>query len=106
LNAPLLRRVDGGFELRSDPGISQVFNSISIAAAIAGELALWQAFEAIQCPVLVARGEHSDLLSRFTVSEMIRRGRDVRTVDIPGVGHAPTFIDPAQIAEAEQFFMA
>lgn len=106
LNAPMLRRVDGGFELRSDPAIAQAFNQVSMAAALTGELALWQAFDAIQCPVLVAHGECSDLLSPFTVNEMVRRGQSVRSIDIPGVGHAPTFIDPLQIAEAERFFMA
>lgn len=106
LNAPMLRRVDGGFELRADPGIAQVFNHVTVATAVAGELALWQAFDAIRCPVLVTRGAQSDLFSRLTLAEMVRRGQAVESVEFPGVGHAPTFVDTLQIAAVERFFIA
>ena len=71
----------------------------------AGEAALWQMFEAIQAPTLVVRGAQSDLLTRETVAEMVARGRNVSAVEVPDVGHAPTFIDPAQVAIAKQFFL-
>ena len=62
-------------------------------------------FEAIQAPTLVVRGAQSDLLTRETVAEMVARGRNVSAVEVPDVGHAPTFIDPAQVAIAKQFFL-
>jgi pimeloyl-ACP methyl ester carboxylesterase len=56
-----------------------------------------------QGPTLIVRGAQSDLLLRETVAEMVARGKQVSTVEIPDVGHAPTFVDPAQIAIARNF---
>jgi len=49
------------------------------------------------------RGELSDLLSHATALEMTRRGPRPRLVEIAGVGHAPTFLQPEQIAIAREF---
>ncbi len=49
------------------------------------------------CPVLVIRGEESDLLTPEVAGEMVERGRDVRLVEIPGCGHAPALMDDGQI---------
>lgn len=105
LNAPMLRRVEDGFAIRADPGIAQAFHTANMATAVAGELALWQAFDALHCPVLVTRGAQSDLLSSQTLTEMARRGRAVETIEFDGVGHAPTFIDPAQSKVVERFLL-
>lgn len=106
INAPLLRqREDGAWEFRYDPAIAVPFNAVTPEAAAAGEAALWQLFEAIEGPVLVVRGEQSDLLSRDTVSLMVQRGRSVSSVEVAGVGHAPAFLSVEQIALARQFFV-
>jgi pimeloyl-ACP methyl ester carboxylesterase len=65
--------------------------------------ALWHMFAAAPGPTLVVRGAQSDLLLRETAAEMVARGKQVSTVEIPDVGHAPTFVDPAQIAIARNF---
>lgn len=57
--------------------------------------ALWLAVA--QRPVLVLRGETSDLLLPETVAQMAE-SPDVRVETIPGCGHAPALMDPAQIA--------
>ncbi|MEF9929698.1 MAG: alpha/beta hydrolase, partial [Massilia sp.] len=49
------------------------------------------------------RGEQSDLLSRATAQQMTTRGPHARLVEIPGVGHAPTFVHADQIAIARTF---
>lgn len=36
---------------------------------------------------------------------MTARGKQVTSVEIPDVGHAPTFVDPAQVAVAREFFL-
>ena len=106
INAPLLhRRDDGSWAFRYDPAIAVPFGATTPEAGAVGEAALWQLFAAIPGPVLAVRGEQSDLLSRETVSRMIERGRCVQSVEIAGVGHAPAFLDPAQIAVARQFFV-
>jgi hypothetical protein len=35
-----------------------------------GEAALWAAYDAVQCPVLLVRGSESDLLTRETAQQM------------------------------------
>ncbi|WP_442807850.1 alpha/beta fold hydrolase [Trinickia soli] len=106
INSPLLRqRDDGAWVFRYDPAIAVPFGTTTPEAASAGEAALWNLFARIEGPVLVTRGAESDLLSRETVSRMVERGRDVQAVEMVGVGHAPAFLDPAQIAVARRFFV-
>jgi pimeloyl-ACP methyl ester carboxylesterase len=62
-------------------------------------------FEAIQGPTLVVRGAQSDLLMRETWPRWWHAASRCRASEIPDVGHAPTFVDPAQIAIARQFFL-
>lgn len=90
----------GRFQLRYDPGIAAPF------AAAAGEgkdIEFWPIYDAIRCPTLVIRGERSDLLSRETVAAMTARGPGARGVEIPDVGHAPMFMDDAQVAVVRDF---
>lgn len=106
INTPLLRqRDDRAWEFRYDPGIAVPFTASTPEANTAGEAMLWHLFEAAKCPVLVVRGALSDLLSRETVAQMVARGHEVSSVEIPGVGHAPAFLDPQQIGIARQFFV-
>jgi pimeloyl-ACP methyl ester carboxylesterase len=106
INAPLFRqRDDGAWEFRYDPAIAVPFKATTPEAAAAGEAALWRLFEAIEGPVLVSRGAESDLLSRETVADMIERGRSVEAVEFAGIGHAPAFLSPEQIATARRFFV-
>ncbi|MGY2486487.1 alpha/beta fold hydrolase [Cupriavidus sp. CP313] len=108
LNAAILKPVQGtdGLEwgLHYDPQLAVPFRKSTPEAIAAGEAAIWRSFEAIEGPVLVVRGAQSDLLLRETVAEMVARGKHVSSVEVPDVGHAPTFVDPAQIAIVRQFF--
>ncbi len=109
LNAAIIKPVQGaeGLEwgLHYDPALAVPFRDTTPEMLVAGEAALWRALEAVQGPVLVVRGAQSDLLLRETVAEMVARGQHVSSVEIPDVGHAPTFVDPAQIAVARTFFL-
>ena len=56
---------------------------------------LWLAFEALAgVPMLLVRGELSDLLSPDTVKRMAARNPKMRTITVPRVGHAPTLDEP------------
>lgn len=55
-------------------------------------------------PVLVVRGERSDLLTGETVARMVREiGPTASDVMVPHVGHAPTLAEPAAFAAIEAF---
>lgn len=56
---------------------------------------LWLAYEALRdVPMLLVRGELSDLLTPETVRQMGVRNPAMRTVTVPRVGHAPTLDEP------------
>ena len=56
---------------------------------------LWLAFEALAgVPMLLVRGELSDLISPDTVKQMGVRNPAMRTITVPRVGHAPTLDEP------------
>jgi pimeloyl-ACP methyl ester carboxylesterase len=57
--------------------------------------ATWGTFDAIaHLPMLVLRGEVSDLFAATTADEMQRRGRQVRVVTVADRGHCPTLDEP------------
>ena len=56
---------------------------------------MWRAFEALKDkPLLIVRGETSDILSAATAVEMQRRASVGELVTIPATGHAPTLSEP------------
>jgi pimeloyl-ACP methyl ester carboxylesterase len=56
---------------------------------------LWPAWDALAGrPVLVLRGEISDILAIETFQEMARRLPDAEAVTVPNAGHAPTLDEP------------
>jgi len=64
---------------------------------------LWPAFEALgNIPLLLLRGELSDLISPTTVAEMERRHPGMETVIVPRVGHAPTLDEPESRAAIDR----
>ncbi len=103
LTQPMLRPDGDGFKLHYDPAIAVPFRAITPESAKAGEAALWAAYDALRCPTLLLRGAQSDLLSRDTAQAMTQRGPKARLVEFQGVGHAPTLIDPGQVAAVREF---
>ncbi len=95
----------GRFQLRYDPNIAAAFKAAAASQGEGKDIELWPLFDAIQCPTLVIRGEHSDLLSRAAVAEMQVRGPRARSVEIPDVGHAPMFMDATQVAVVRDFLI-
>lgn len=69
----------------------------------ADDYALWDAWDALDLPVLCLRGEHSDLLRPDVADAMRNRGPRAVVVTIAGCGHAPTLNTPEQYALVERF---
>ncbi len=104
LSEPLFKADGGGYVLRYDPSIGTAFSGIPPQAIAAGEGMLWASLAAFSGRMLIVRGEQSDLLSRATLEQMLVHAQRARAVEIPGVGHAPTFVHADQIAIARRFF--
>jgi pimeloyl-ACP methyl ester carboxylesterase len=94
------QRADGTWGVGYDPAIAVPFRAQPAGAN------LWPLWDAIACPTLVLRGEHSDLLSRETARAMSERGPHARVVEIPGVGHAPMLLARDQVDVVVDFLAA
>lgn len=99
----LREAADSKWKRHYDPALSLAFKTMTAESAAQGEAALWAAYDAIRCPVLLVRGSESDLLSRETAAQMTQRGPRAELTELAGIGHAPTFMHDDQIALARRF---
>jgi pimeloyl-ACP methyl ester carboxylesterase len=68
---------------------------------------LWPQFGALaRVPVLVIRGQNSDILSASTLAEMRARHSRLNTLTVPGQGHAPLLKDAPTIGAIAEFLAA
>ncbi len=95
------RESDGRWAMRYDPGIASAFSASPLE-----DLSLWALWDRIDCPVLTVRGAESDVLLRATAEEMTRRGPRTQLLELPGIGHAPALMDPAQVDAVGRFLLA
>lgn len=106
LAADVLKRdKDGRWILHYDPALSVPIKATTPEQIQRGEMALWMAYDAISCPTLLVRGAQSDLLKPETAQAMTTRGPKAKLVEIPGIGHAPTFLHADQIAIVSRFLL-
>jgi pimeloyl-ACP methyl ester carboxylesterase len=91
------RMDDGRFTVHYDPKVMEVF-----AASIDGDT-LWADYDRITCPVLLLRGEETDLVLAETAQAMTQRGPRARWIKVPGCGHAPALNTAQQIAWVDEF---
>jgi len=94
---------DGRWSMVYDPAIGEPFRQ---AYQLHTDVDLWPVYDAIRCPTLVVRGALSDLLTPSTHAAMGTRGPHAQLVEIPEVGHAPMFLDDAQIDIVRRFLAA
>ena len=93
---------EGALTIRYDPALMRALQDLDTADLPT----LWPQFEALRrAPLLVIRGEHSDLLSTETADAMVRRHPDSRLVTVKGQGHAPLLRDPPTLASLGAFIL-
>lgn len=95
----LFNEVDGRPSAGYDP---KLMNSLSV---LDGPMpALWPQFEALtRVPMMVIRGERSDILSEATVDEMRQRHPQIQSLVVPHQGHAPLLKDELSQSTISQF---
>ena len=104
LSEPMLRpEPEGGFVLHYDPKIAVPMQGMTQEQVAQGEALLWNLYDAITAQTLVLRGAKSDLLTAQTVQEMAQRGPKAHSATLEGVGHAPTLVQPEQVALVKEF---
>ena len=92
---------DGTWALHYDPAIAENFRK-----SASEDIDLWQVWEGISCPVLILRGENSDVLPRAVAEEMLERGPAADLVEFPNVGHAPALMDEFQVDAVRHWLTA
>lgn len=101
----LKQNTDGKWVRHYDLNLAIPVQATTAEVAAIGEKMLWAAYDAIMCDTLLVRGAESDLLSKATATQMQERGPRAEVVEIPGVGHAPTFVQQDQIAIVKEFLL-
>lgn len=95
------REENGVPVLSYDPAIAQPMGDEESGAVPPD---LWPVFESITAiPMLVIRGETSDILSRECVQGMRDRKPDLQVAEIPLRGHAPTLTEADSLTAIDAF---
>jgi pimeloyl-ACP methyl ester carboxylesterase len=89
---------DGTYTFAYDPAISQPFKEAASTEKELQDIDLSMFWNAVQCPVLILRGEDSDILSAETAQSMCKRAIATDYIEIEGAGHAPALMDDYQVS--------
>lgn len=91
---------DGKPTLDYDPALSDTFKAPEAQDNAAPDL--WPFFTLLHdVPMMVIRGETSDILSQATLDRMCADHPDCQPVLVPRVGHAPTLEEPEVVSAVE-----
>jgi len=90
----------GKWRFRYDPGIGKNFHANPPA-----DVDLDYFWQQVHGPVLVIRGEHSDLLTRETLEKMLKRAHTEAYV-VADTGHAPMLMEDAQVNAIRHFLLS
>ncbi len=92
-------RTEDGYRLHYDPQIARVMGTLPFAPG----LFFWDAWYRVRCPVLLIRGEHSEVFPAPIAATMLAVKPRAELVEIPGAGHAPALMSAAEIALVREF---
>ena len=94
------REEDGEIRFDYDMAIAEPFRT----AGPVPQVDLWPLFAALgQKPLLVVRGERSDLLTAETTARMRSVAPEMKLAVVPGVGHAPELSESEAVAAIDEF---
>jgi pimeloyl-ACP methyl ester carboxylesterase len=96
--ASLRRLPNGNITTHYDPAIALAFGDLENVGD------LWDLYDALTIPVLLLRGERSDIASAENARVMTERGPGARVRVLPVVGHAPWIESPETIELVRDFF--
>jgi pimeloyl-ACP methyl ester carboxylesterase len=92
------RLTEAGWVLDYDPKIASALAEVGPAPDT------WPAFESFKGkPLLIVRGEISDLLTPPIIEKMRAVNSDFDYAEVPGIGHAPMLTEPAAWTAIEAF---
>ncbi|MFN4023406.1 MAG: alpha/beta fold hydrolase [Hyphomonas sp.] len=93
---------DGQVQPDYDPNIAANLGKVKPGPVTT--FVMWRMFGAAKkAPLLIVRGETSDILSQETAARMVRRHGNAELVTVPGIGHAPFLDEPPASAAISSF---
>jgi pimeloyl-ACP methyl ester carboxylesterase len=95
----LRQRPDGRWVWKMDPTYIQQ----RVQNGAPPRPALWPVLQGLSCPTMVIWGMQSDVLSEAQARRMLEVLPRGELVAVPGVGHAPTLVEPVVLAALEGF---
>ncbi|HUE79025.1 MAG TPA: alpha/beta hydrolase [Sphingomicrobium sp.] len=96
----LCREANGAIVFDYDMAIAEPFNQSGGGAAAVDMWPLYR--QLVHAPLLILRGEHSDLLAPATAQAMLADHPDAELVTVPGVGHPPELTEPEAVAAIDR----
>lgn len=96
------REENGEIRFDYDMAIAEPFKTVGPVP----EVDLWPLFTALgQKPLLVVRGEKSDLLTAETAEKMLAVAPGMKLAVVAGVGHAPELSEPEAVEAIDEFLI-
>jgi pimeloyl-ACP methyl ester carboxylesterase len=89
----------GGFRLHYDPQITRLVQPFPLASGVY----FWDSWYRVRCPVLLLRGERSEVFPAAVAETMVQVKPGVQLVEIAGAGHAPALMSAGQLALVGNF---
>jgi pimeloyl-ACP methyl ester carboxylesterase len=94
----LKEAADGSWAWKMDP--AYIEQRITRGAPVRPDL--WPGLAALPCPTLVIWGTQSDVLGKPQADRMVATLPRGELVAVPGIGHAPTLVEPECLAAIER----
>jgi pimeloyl-ACP methyl ester carboxylesterase len=93
---------DGGYRLHYDPRIARLAQAYPLTPG----LFMWDAWYRVRCPVLLLRGERSEIFPAHVAKTMLDAKPQAELVEISGCGHVPALMSEDQIETVRNFLGA
>ena len=87
--------------MEDGPGIHPAANETPCALPTTARI--WPVLQRLSFPTLIVWGTESDVLSEAQAQRIVKVLPHGELVAVPGVGHAPTLVEPVTIAALERF---
>ncbi|HEX3096634.1 MAG TPA: alpha/beta hydrolase [Usitatibacter sp.] len=94
-----LRRAEDGYRLHYDPQITRTLQPVPFAPG----LFFWSAWYRVAVPVLLVRGERSEVFPPSVAAAMLASNPRARRVEIEDAGHAPALMSAREMREVHEF---
>jgi len=94
----LRQRPDGRWAWKMDPAYIEQ----RVKRGAPARPSLWPTLETLPCPTQVVWGTDSDVLSKAQAKRMTAALPKGELVSVPGVGHAPTLVEPPVLAALDR----